>query len=94
MAKLMSIANKSPVVKITIVLACVFGLVYALGAGDRDILAKVKSGEYNLVCGIDSWHKDQYIDPELITGFSSDIGSGTWTFVNGWASNCKVEKAQ
>lgn len=62
----------------------------AIDTTDRDILAKTKSGKYDLVCGINSWRKDRFIDPRLITGFSSDTGSGTWLFVNGYASNCKL----
>lgn len=77
--------------KITIALACASSLIYAMGAGDRDKLAKVKSGEYDLVCGINSGDRDQRINPKLVTGFSSDIGSGTWMFVNGYASNCELK---
>lgn len=67
----------------------VVGLVFFLDDGS-EAFNNVKSGKWELWCGIDSWQKSQYTDPALVTGY--DIDSNSWNFINGYSSNCELKE--
>lgn len=69
-----------------IVIAIIFGLLHYLNEPERDRLAKVQSGEVELVCLLKDG--ERVIPPEMVTGLLDD----TWVFKNGSAKRCRIIK--
>ena len=69
-----------------IVIAIILGLLHYLNKPERDRLAKVQSGEVELVCLMKDG--ERVIPPEMVTGLLDD----TWVFKNGSAKRCRIIK--
>jgi len=71
---------------ILIAIVVVTGLTAWLQHGERELINSVKSGESTLSCFFDrGW---VIVSPDKILG----VNEGQWVFVNGAATNCKLEK--
>ncbi len=71
----------------TIIMVIAIWLLYN-AFSSAQTLAKVKSGEYTLLCGITSWQKNELIDPNIVIDY--DLDHDSWTFKNGYSRNCKL----
>jgi hypothetical protein len=71
---------------IIVALTFVLTTCYSIYQDEQQTMAKLKSGEKELYCAINSWERNDYIHPDDIVGHT-DQG---WIFTNGSASNCRL----